>query len=128
VGSSPFVADFTIDPAGAVTQSLRAGNGPELRLPRVEAGGVPTSVLARYVGDYQFMPRLTVMVRLRGQLLTGQQAGGPEVALIPVSETRFTVGTGANSMQVEFITDKEGGLTQVVRQGTYELRARRTSR
>lgn len=125
VGSSPFVAAFAIDQAGAVTQTLKAGDGPDLRLLRAEAGAVPTSVLERYVGDYQFMPRLTVMVRLRGHLLTGQQAGGPEIALMPVSETRFTVGTGGTAMEVEFTTDKDGALTQVVRQGTYELRARR---
>jgi hypothetical protein len=125
LGSSPFVADFTIDQAGAVTQTLKAGNGPEIRLRRVEAGAVAPSVLERYVGDYQFMPRLTVMVRLRGQLLTGQQTGGPEIALMPVSETRFKVGTG-DAMEVEFVADEAGAVTQVVRQGNYELRAPRT--
>ena len=122
-GNTPFVAEFVTDQAGAVTQLLRAGNGPEIRIARVEGSSVPKPVLERYVGDYQFMPRLTIAVRLRGQLLTAQQAGGPEIALMPVSETRFTVGTGSNAMEVEFVTDQGGAMTKVVRQGTYELRA-----
>ena len=127
-GNTPMVAEFVIDPAGGVTQVLRAGNGPEIRVARIEAGPVPRSVLERYVGDYQFMPRLTIAVRLRGQILTGQQAGGPEIALMPASETLFLVGSGSNVMEVEFVTDKAGAVTKVVRQGTYEIRAVRKSK
>lgn len=127
-GNSPWIADFVIDQAGSVTQTLRAGNGPEIRIPRIEAGPVPKSVLERYVGDYQFMPRLTIAVRLRGHVLTGQQAGGPEMVLMPVAETRFKVGTASDAMEVEFVTDKAGAITKVVRQGSYEMRAPRKSK
>ena len=129
VGSTPFIAEFMIDSAGAVTQIVKAANGPEMRAARLVAGPVPKSVLERYVGEYEFMPKLSFVIRLRGETLSGQQtAGGPETALIPVSETRFTVGAGATQLEVEFVTDKTGRMTKVVRQGTYEMRATRTSK
>lgn len=129
VGSTPFVADFVVDSAGRVTQIVKAPNGPEMRAARLVAASVPRSVLERYLGEYEFMPRLSFVVRLRGETLSGQQTtGGPEVALIPVSETRFTVGAGANQMEVEFVADKTGRMSKVVRQGTYELRGTRKSK
>jgi hypothetical protein len=129
VGSTPFIAEFVIDQAGAVTQIVKAANGPEMRAARLVAGAVPRSVLERYVGEYEFMPKLSFVIRLRGETLSGQQTtGGPETALIPVSETRFTVGGGATQLEVEFVTDKTGAMTKVVRQGTYEMRAKRTSK
>jgi len=129
VGATPFVADFVVDQAGVVTQSVRAGNGPEMRAVRIGAGSVPRSVLERYVGEYEFMPKLSFVVRLRGETLSGQQTtGGGEVALVPVSENRFTIGAGTGQMEVEFVTDKSGRMTKVVRQGTYEMRAMRKSK
>ena len=35
----------------------------------------------------------------------------------------FLVGSGSNAMEVQFVTDKAGAVTKVVRQGSYELRA-----
>ena len=129
VGSTPFIADFVIDQAGAVTQIVKAANGPEMRASRIAAGPVPKSVLERYLGEYEFMPKLSFVVRLRGETLSGQNtAGGPEVALVPVSETRFTVGAGSTQMEVEFVTDKTGKMTKVVRQGAYEMRGTRKSK
>jgi hypothetical protein len=128
-GNTQLVADFVTDQAGVVTQILKPGGGrgglPEIRLARLSAGSVPKAVLERYVGDYQFLPRLTIAVRVEGQILVGQLPGGPQTVLVPVSETRFTVGTGNNQMDVEFVTDKAGAVTKVVRQGAYELRATR---
>jgi hypothetical protein len=40
----------------------------------------------------------------------------------------FLVGSGSNAMEVEFVTDKTGAVTKVVRQGTYEMRAARKSK
>ena len=129
VGSTPFIAEFVIDQAGVVTQIVKAPNGPEMRSARLGGGTVPKSVLERYVGEYEFMPKLSFVIRLRGETLSGQQtAGGPETALIPVSETRFTVGAGATQLEVEFVTDKAGQVTKVVRQGTYEMRGTRKAK
>jgi hypothetical protein len=129
VGNTPFTAEFAVDQAGAVTQIVKAPNGPEMRAARLVAGPVPRSVLERYVGEYEFMPRLSFVIRLRGETLSGQQTtGGPETALIPVSETGFTVGGGATQLEVEFVTDKEGKMTKVVRQGSYEMRAVRKAK
>jgi hypothetical protein len=129
VGTTPFTAEFVIDSAGVVTQIVKTATGPEMRAARIAAGSVPKSVLERYVGEYEFMPKLSFVVRLRGETLAGQQtSGGPEVALVPVSENRFTIGAGNTQIQVEFVTDKTGKMTKVVRQGTYEMRATRKSK
>ena len=70
-----------IDQGGIVTQVMKGPNGPEMRAARFVAGPVPKAVLERYVGEYEFMPKLSFVVRLRGETLSGQSvAGGPEVA------------------------------------------------
>ena len=82
-----------------------------------EAGGVPRSVLERYVGEYQLNPQVTAVVRLRGNTLIREIMGQQQV-FTPISETRFKLGGG----EVEFVTDQAGKVTMVVRTGVEEKR------
>jgi hypothetical protein len=135
-----FTAEFVMDNAGGITQILTDGAGVEYRLSRKGsppakpaaspvAVRVPRSVLERYVGVYEFIPGqmsrtdLRIVVRLEGDKLVRQM--GQEEVLIPISETQFRVGN--TSLRVEFVTDKDGGVTQVLGYGFQQLRARLTS-
>src|SRR5690349_6263221 len=80
-----------------------------------EAGGVPRSVLERYVGEYQLTPQVTAMIRLKGNTLIREMMGQQQV-LTPISETRFKLGGG----EVEFETDQAGKVTMVIRNGIEE--------
>ena len=55
---------------------------------------VPTSVLERYVGEYEF-PNYALLVLLKGDTLTSPRLGMPltETNLVPVDETRFKLGS-----------------------------------
>ena len=132
-----FTAEFVTDQAGGVTQVLSDGVGVEYRLRRKgsppeppvaspAAVRVPRSVLARYVGVYDYIPGqmkrtdLTIEVRLKGDTLT-RQMGGEEMILTPLSETRFKVGR--TSIMVEFVID-DAGVTQVLGSGSQQMLAR----
>ena len=138
-----FTAEFVVDGAGGATQILSDGVGVEYRLRRkgsppqapaassapAAAVRVPRSVLERYVGTYEFIPGqmqrtdLRVVIGLRGDTLTRWM--GREVALTPISETRFQVpGT---SLVMEFVVD-EAGVTQVMGTGFQQMLARLTSK
>jgi hypothetical protein len=93
---------------------------------------VPRAVLERYVGEYEFVPGqmsrtdFTIVVRLRGDTLTRQISGVPEAVLTPISETRFRVrGT---SLEMEFVVDGAGGVTQIMGSGSQRMRARLKSK
>jgi hypothetical protein len=132
-----FTAEFVIDEAGGVTQVLSDGVDFEDRLrrrgspaarppaPPVAAVRVPRSVLARYVGTYEYLPGqmgrndLTVEVRLEGDRLI--RSMGQDAVLTPISETRFRVGN--TSLVTEFVVD-EAGVTQVMGSGFQQMLAR----
>ena len=133
-----FTAEFVMDKAGGITQILSDGAGVEYRLTRkgslpaqlrasVAAVSVPKSVLERYVGVYEFIPGqmsrtdLRIVIGLKGDTLT-RQMGGEEVALTPISATRFRVGS--TSLLVEFVVDDNGVVTQILGSGFQQLRAR----
>ena len=136
-----FTAEFVIDQAGGVTQVLSDGIDIEYRLPRkgsraapppappVAAVHVPRSVLERYVGTYEYIPGqmsrtdLRVVVRLEGDTLI--RSMGHDVVLIPISETRFRVGSTRST--TEFVVD-EAGVTQVMGSGFQQMLARLTSK
>jgi hypothetical protein len=141
-----FTTEFVIDQAGGVTQVLSDGIEIEYRLPRKgsraaaplapTAGSpapvrVPTSVLERYVGVYEYIPGqmsrtdLRAVVRLKGDTLTRSLGGQDEVVLTPISDTRFRVGD--TRLMVEFVVD-EAGVTQVMGSGFQQMLARLTSK
>ena len=139
-----FTAEFVIDQVGGITQILSNGKGIEFPLrrkgspparpaaPAVAAAAVrvPTSVLQRYVGVYEFIPGqmsrtdLRIVIRLEGDTLI-REGGGPKAVLTPVSETRFRVGS--TSAMVEFVID-EAGVTQVMGAGFQQSLARLMSK
>ena len=73
---------------------------------------VPRSVLQRYVGDYD-QNGSTIMIRLNGDTLF-REVPGQRVIMQPISETMFRLGP---VVTVEFVTDRRGGVTQVVSDG-----------
>jgi hypothetical protein len=82
---------------------------------------VPVSVLERYVGEYE-MNGSTIKVVLRGDTLFREVPGQREV-FQPMSETLFRVG---RLFTAEFVTDRAGGVTQVVSDGVgFETRVPR---
>jgi hypothetical protein len=132
-----FTAEFVMDQAGGITQIL-SGTAVQFRLSRKgsppaqlpsppAAARVPTSVLERYVGTYEYIPGqmsrsdLRIVVRLSGDTLIRELAG--RQVLTPLSETRFVVA--GTSLQVEFVVD-DAGVTQVLGSGGQQLLARLT--
>ncbi len=73
---------------------------------------VPLSVLERYVGEYDQNGN-AIRVILRGDTLLREVQARREV-LQPISETLFRMGP---VFTAEFVTDRAGGVTQVVSDG-----------
>jgi hypothetical protein len=73
---------------------------------------VPTSVLERYVGEYD-QNGSTIKVLLAGDTLI-RETSGQRVAFLPISETVFRIGP---VFTVEFVIDQAGGVTQVISDG-----------
>ena len=139
-----FTAEFVIDQAGGATQILSNGHSLEFRLrrrgsppeppaaPRAAAAAVqvPTSVLAQYVGVYEFIPGqmsrtdLRVVIRLEGNKLIREGAGATSI-LTPISATRFKVGD--TPFLAEFVVD-DAGVTHVMGSGFQQMLARLTSK
>lgn len=132
-----FTAEFLTDEKGGITQILSDGAATEYRLRRKgsppaaqpappPAVSVSRAVLERYAGVYEYVPGqmkrtdLRIVIRLRGDTLT-TDAGGMEIALTPISATRFRVGS--TSLFVEFVVD-DAGVTQVLGSGFQQMLAR----
>lgn len=73
---------------------------------------VPTSVLERYVGEYD-QNGSTVKILVAGDTLI-RETSGQRVAFVPISETQFRIGP---VFIVEFVIDQAGGVTQVISDG-----------
>lgn len=73
---------------------------------------VPTSVLERYVGDYD-QDGNTIKILLQGDTLI-REIPGQRVVLEPISETMFRMGP---VFTAEFVIDQAGGVTQVLSDG-----------
>ena len=74
---------------------------------------VPNSVLQRYVGEYLHPAGGTVTVTVSGDTLF-REVPGQRVPFVPISETLFRTGP---VFTAEFVTDKAGGVTQVLTDG-----------
>jgi CubicO group peptidase (beta-lactamase class C family) len=84
------------------------------------------SVLARYVGVYQFANGQTMAVRVEGAQLAVQPTGGNALQLLAESETRFFIRD--INLVVEFVRDGAGNVTEFDRlQGTRLERATRAT-
>src|SRR5437868_6811459 len=101
------VLSLTIACAGSKAQPETQPQASTATAPA--GGGVTKGVLERYVGEYQMTPQVTAVIRLRGNTLV-RAIMGQETVLTPISETRFKLGGG----EVEFVTDKAGGVTMVI--------------
>jgi hypothetical protein len=73
---------------------------------------VPTSVLERYVGEYDQNGN-TIRILLSGDTLF-REIPGQRVVLVPLSETTFRMGP---VFTAEFVTDETGAVTQVLSDG-----------
>ena len=73
---------------------------------------VPTSVLERYVGEYD-QNGSTVKILVTGDTLV-RETSGQRIAFVPISETLFRIGP---VFTVEFVIDQAGGVTQVITDG-----------
>jgi hypothetical protein len=73
---------------------------------------IPTSVLERYVGDYDQNGN-TIKIHLSGDTLF-REIPGQRVALMPISENLFRMGP---VFTAEFVVDQAGGVTQVLSDG-----------
>ena len=84
---------------------------------------LPPSVIARYVGEYEFSNGQKMTARLDGGHLVLQTAGAPALTLLAESETRFFIRD--RNLQIEFVRDTAGTVTElVVSQGTLQERGR----
>lgn len=133
-----FTADFVTDKAGGMTQILSDGVATEFRLHRKGAApaavtpplpsvSVSTSILERYIGEYEFVPGqmsrtdLFIAIRLKGGTLFGFTSGMREQILTPISETRFKLGNTA--IEWEFAAD-QSGVTLVLGSGSQQMKVR----
>jgi hypothetical protein len=84
---------------------------------------LPPSVIAGYVGEYEFSNGQKTTARVDDAQLVLQTAGAPALTLLAESETRFFVRD--RNLQIEFVRDLAGTVTElVVIQGTLQERAR----
>jgi hypothetical protein len=129
--------EFVTDKSYGTTIILGNGANMEFRLPRKGTRPVPAprpkavhvarSVLERYVGEYEYIPGqmtrtdLRVFIKLVGDGLTQTLDNNPDVALIPLSETRFAVS--GTALITEFVID-DNGVTQVMGGGDRVMLAR----
>ena len=111
----PFTRFFTIHFTLFFT-FLSLPNAP-LRAQQQEPLRVPTSILERYVGEYD-QNGTTVRISRNGDTLF-REGPGQRVVLQPISETLFKMGP---IFTTEFVIDQAGGVTQVVSSALIEYR------
>jgi CubicO group peptidase (beta-lactamase class C family) len=73
---------------------------------------LPAATLARYVGTYELVAGVTLMITVDGGQMMGQLTGQGKLALFPESETFFFLKVV--DAQVEFFKDDAGTVTHLV--------------
>ena len=73
---------------------------------------VPTTVLSRYVGDYQLSPNFVLSVRLEGDQLITKLTGQGDVNIYPESETLFFPKD--IDAEIEFVKNSKGEVTHLI--------------
>jgi CubicO group peptidase (beta-lactamase class C family) len=73
---------------------------------------VSPSILAKYVGTYEFTPSFSIAMTLEDGHLMTQATNQPKFQIFPESETMFFLKTV--DAQVEFIKNEKGEVTQMV--------------
>ena len=73
---------------------------------------VPTTVLSRYVGDYQLSPNFVLSVRLAGDQLITKLTGQGDVKIYPESETLFFPKD--IDAEIEFVKNSKGEVTHLI--------------
>jgi CubicO group peptidase (beta-lactamase class C family) len=114
-------------PQEIATRLAAVAHGEKVTLPseRKEITVAP-AILARYVGTYQLMPKINMMITLDGAQLVSQISGQGKVPLFAMSETKFF--PKVVDAELEFGKDEKGTTTYLVlHQGGREVKAPRTS-
>src|SRR5262249_10983488 len=73
---------------------------------------VSPSILAKYVGTYEFTPAFSIATTLEDGHLMTQATNQPKFPIFPESETKFFLKTV--DAEVEFIKNEKGEVTQMV--------------
>jgi len=122
------LGNLSVAPAPEIAAYLGAlAHGDTIQLiSEKKAIPLPTSVLARYAGVYQFGNGQTMTVKVDGTQLVVQPptGGGNALTLLAESETRFFIRD--INLVVDFVRDAAGNVTGFVMvQGTRQERATR---
>ena len=87
---------------------------------------VAPAILAGYVGTYELMPKVNMMMTLENGQLTIQLTGQPKLPLFAESETKFFLKVV--DAEVEFSKDEKGKVDYAtLHQGGRDMKARRIS-
>ena len=73
---------------------------------------VSPAMLARYVGTYEFTPKVNMRITPAGNQLMGQLSGQGKLSLFPESETLFFLKVV--DAQLEFSKDAKGVVTDLI--------------
>jgi CubicO group peptidase (beta-lactamase class C family) len=84
---------------------------------------LPPATLARYVGEYEMAPKVTLTITLEGDRLMAQLTGQSKTQIYPESETAFFLKVV--DAQIEFVSEGEKVTHLVLQQGGRELRGAR---
>jgi hypothetical protein len=85
---------------------------------------IAPAILRSYVGEYQFSPRMTVLVTMEGDTLYAQPTGEATRRIGGITETRFFVED--SSIEFTFLKDASGAVTgMTLHQGGREMPGRK---
>jgi len=143
-GIQGFNSSLAYYPESKITVAVLAnlnGSAPDEMLPKLAAVAhgqavhliserqeikLPKETLARYVGTYEMVPRVNMMITLDGEQLSGQLSGQRKLPLFAEAEGKFFLKVV--DAQLEFVQDADGKVTDaILHQGGRDTKARRTS-